>query len=649
MIRSQYRDRLLEWARDAGPRYRDPRTGFCLIERDTCWYAASLLAGDDRQAIAEGNAILRSLESRDGTHTPATLVIILHALAERLESATTAHLVAQLQASLVPAAEVVARDGNVNHPLGAYCTLVLGGERCDAPWAVRLGFHRLAEFQRRIGDHRGRFRRQAEMSEYNSLTYTPLTLCFLAAIASYARDAEARSLALFLEERLWVDVAMHFHAPSQQFAGPHSRSYAEDSLGGFSALHCVTSAAFEEELFIDPTLPDRYAHPSNLFQNVLAALLPFHVPQEAHRIMFDKPYPYGFRMTTYGESYHENSRQMEGGSAAERRALMNGAAQAVSEAHRQERFAFDDEVYHGGWSELTTYMERSFAVGSALLPYVNAGHADSLMVRIARREPARSLADIRSGFTRGAFNGLLPGQAGTSHSSLTTLDGSFFIEEGRSAVYQHRNRVLICYAPKRTGHRGLSEYRTDFIWSYHDGFDLLAVDGREVQSFPATVPPGSAVTFRDGETLGAVIPFVPHPAPEDTPVLLHRVGDLLLLSCWNYRGEPISVSRDQLTGWRTGFYLELHGRTAFAGDEEFRAHVGSIAVHDRFETPTRRRVTVHGGGALLEMVVDPYREIVLSRCCDGEEEGTDHLEVEAAGSSIEPFCPRTLFGSELLP
>ncbi len=88
------------------------------------------------------------------------------------------------------------------------------------------------------------------MSEYNSPTYTALTLWFLALIAEHSTTEAARRLALFLEERLWVDVAMHFHAPSQQFAGPHSRSYQDDSVGGFSALHCTMLAAFEEPLFL---------------------------------------------------------------------------------------------------------------------------------------------------------------------------------------------------------------------------------------------------------------------------------------------------------------------------------------------------------------------------------------------------------------
>ena len=161
-------------------------------------------------------------------------------------------------------------------PLGAYCTLMLGGELTGAAWAADLGLRRLREFQRLTGDRRFRLRRQAEMSEYNSPTYTALTLLFLALIAGYARGKEARALGLFLEQRLWLDVALHFHAPSGQFAGPHSRAYQDDSTGGFSALHTVLFASSEHDVFLAPGLCVRFNHPSSLLQCALTALVPTH-------------------------------------------------------------------------------------------------------------------------------------------------------------------------------------------------------------------------------------------------------------------------------------------------------------------------------------------------------------------------------------
>ena len=328
---SDDRQRLLQLAREAGDKHFDSATGLCLIVRDTCWYATSLLFDASKERRQSGLKLLQTLRSSDGTHTPASMIALLQGLPSLLDDPTSSALRSAAKDELHTAAGVEWKDGNVNHPLGAYCTLILGGELHEEPWATELGFRRLERFQRRIGDHRSRTLRQAEMSEYNSLTYTALDLTFLALIAEYARDDRAQSLALFLEDALWVDVAMHYHAPSNQFAGPHSRSYFEDSFGGYSALHCAFQSASGRKIFLQPSLSVRFDHPSDLLQNALTAITPFHFPERARAIAWEKPFPYSFRMTTYGESYHENSRRTADTGSRDGDAV----------------FAFDEEVYPG--------------------------------------------------------------------------------------------------------------------------------------------------------------------------------------------------------------------------------------------------------------------------------------------------------------
>ena len=73
------------------------------------------------------------------------------------------------------------------------------------------------------------------------------------------------------------------------------------------------------------------------------------------------------RLTTYGESYHEN--------------------------HATRRF--EDGLYPGGWSDLVSYQTAEFALGTAARPYVNAGHSAPLtraMPKSSRRRLAASLS-----------------------------------------------------------------------------------------------------------------------------------------------------------------------------------------------------------------------------------------------------------------
>jgi hypothetical protein len=619
----------MDLARKAGDRCFVPATGRCLTSRDTIWYAISLLFDNREERRQFGRQLFATVTVDDCTHTPATLLAVLYRIPEMIDEKLRSRLDAVVRARLVDAAMVELHDGNVNHPLAAFATLILGGERADQGWAVEIGKRRLMLFRERIGDHRGCHRRQAEMSEYNSLTYTALDLWFLALVAEHAQDDEARRLGRFLEERLWVDVAMHFHAPSRQFAGPHSRSYQEDSLGGFSGLHCTMLAAFDDPLFLDPTLCERFDHPSALLQNSLAAILAYHVPDEARSIAWKKPFPYGFRKTTYGESYHENSRR----------------ATPADPGSSTPPFAFDDEIYPGGWTDLTTYLTEEYALGSAALPYVNAGHSDSFMVRIRRKSEIKSMADIRSVYTRGVYNEARAGELNWSHVARSPIDRSYLYEEGRTAVYQHRNTALVCYCPKRAGHEGVASFRLDVIFGFHAPFDDLVIDGLPSEAFPRSLDPKAVICFRDYRTFGLIRPLVPFPAASERPIRLWRSGEFLMLSIINYEGPPRDFPRHEINGWRAGFAIELATAEEMSWDK-FLTHAGQTQVDEIVEERNIRSVHYSSGGNTMDFSYDPYREEILSRRWNGMDDYMDHFEVGAAGAKSGPFCPITIFGRE---
>jgi hypothetical protein len=102
--------------------------------------------------------------------------------------------------------------------MGAYVALV-AGELLPEPEILAYGKHRL----RRFVDHT---RQQGTFSEYNSPTYTVVALRELARIERDVQDGEMRALARDMAEVGWSMVARHFHPPTRQWAGPHSRCYA---------------------------------------------------------------------------------------------------------------------------------------------------------------------------------------------------------------------------------------------------------------------------------------------------------------------------------------------------------------------------------------------------------------------------------------
>ncbi|MBX3749261.1 MAG: hypothetical protein KF897_04150 [Opitutaceae bacterium] len=611
--------RLTDLARQHGNRWFDPAKRQCVGPRDTLWYAIALLFSADAAERALGDALLAEARSADGTHTPATMLAILLAIPDRISAATAANLEAQVKASLPEAALCEWHDGNVNHPLAAWAALILGGERYGEPLAVAAGAGRLRTLVRTVGDRRHVLRRQAVFSEYNSPTYTALDLWFLALVAEFAQDAAVRQLARFTEERLWIETALYYHAPTQQFSGPHCRAYLDDSLGGWSALHCTMAVAFDAPLLLEPARSLDTDHPSAVLENALVAITPFHVPHEARRLAFDKPLPCSLRWQTYGESYHENNA-----------------------AHR-----FEDGLYPGGWSQLTSWQTEEFALGTAARPYVNAGHSDAFMVRLRRRTKVHACSDFRSIFCRGVFNDAVVGQPNRVHVTGGATDASYLYEEGRTCTLQHRNRALVCYAPKGAGHRGVGRFRVDVMFTFDAPFDEFRIDSRPAVAAAATLPASSRFTFRDGNVLGVLIPLAPQPAASATPVTLRQANGCFIVSIANYDGPARDFDRDAFRGWANGFYCELWTAADFPDLDALSRHAAAIRLEDTAPGGGRhRRTVVRSGDTTLELVHNPWAEEILRATANSEPVEVPHFEAVAAVNGAPLLQPATLYGAE---
>lgn len=104
--------------------------------------------------------------------------------------------------------------------MGAFVTLA-GGELLGDEEIRRYGLARLERFYRYTMEI-GTF------SEYNSPCYTPIAIRELHAILTDSATPEAREFARELTDLAWRMTAMHYHAPTAAWGGPHSRTY--DSL-----------------------------------------------------------------------------------------------------------------------------------------------------------------------------------------------------------------------------------------------------------------------------------------------------------------------------------------------------------------------------------------------------------------------------------
>lgn len=103
---------------------------------------------------------------------------------------------------------------------------------------------RLAAGRQRLRELVGYTRYHDGFTEYNSPTYTVITLGEVGRMLGYFEATADRALARVLNDYAWRSIATHYHPPTARLAGPHSRAYDDefhDDEGGTSLRSIIAA------------------------------------------------------------------------------------------------------------------------------------------------------------------------------------------------------------------------------------------------------------------------------------------------------------------------------------------------------------------------------------------------------------------------
>jgi len=143
---------------------------------------------------------------------------------DRHERALPAELVTRMRAALGHAARAIIRrdvgPGYTNIAIMGATVAAAAGELLDAPDLLDYGRARFARNVAHTRWHGG-------FNEYNSPTYTMVALAECDRALDLVRDPAVRADAERLRRVAWRTIAEHFHPGTGQWAGPHSRCYAD--------------------------------------------------------------------------------------------------------------------------------------------------------------------------------------------------------------------------------------------------------------------------------------------------------------------------------------------------------------------------------------------------------------------------------------
>ena len=146
--------------------------------------------------------------------------------------------------------------------------------------------HLLARGRARLDQWIAFTNRSGAVPEYNSPTYLAVDLVALAGLAERAADPAVAIKARLMEEQLWLHLATHYHHPSAQLAGPHSRAYHNDVTGGICGIkhilyRCLGDERLQQASDYTPAIAWK-----------CSGRAPFHVTDYLLRLLDGKPFPY---------------------------------------------------------------------------------------------------------------------------------------------------------------------------------------------------------------------------------------------------------------------------------------------------------------------------------------------------------------------
>ena len=247
---------------------KSPNTGGY---RAMLWHCMAYLDGDAHH-IERANRIIQTNFTDKPCHfTPNATIDLLIWHRQKLDETTLSLLKNNLRMNLSYACteDLKIHGYNDNHPYKAMHALVLGGEILNDKRMVQIG---LAKLKQAVAF----FAHAGFPCEYNSPTYSFVSLVPLAGIVEHTRHPEARELALKLERFYWQDVALHFDARVGLPAGPFARGYASDYEAMLCNTTCLLAYLFPEQFAFD-LLTELYdkGYDSQLIAPAVKDALPF--------------------------------------------------------------------------------------------------------------------------------------------------------------------------------------------------------------------------------------------------------------------------------------------------------------------------------------------------------------------------------------
>jgi hypothetical protein len=435
---------------------------------------------------------------------------------------------------------------NDNMPMMGTTGLILGGESLGNEQAVKHGYWNLQQVRRHLS-------RCAWMSEFNSSTYSPITLCNVARIATLAKNENIRQLALEIEHRIWAEILLHYHPSTKMQAGPHQRAYSIDSAGHNHSLQALLWLAFGAEKigrdimksYFSPDGTEVVHFGGNYAQSIAEFTDMFdcelHMPEALAELIEKRSYPV----------HHK------------------GRSEVIS--------TFDSQ---SGTVYTTTYMEEDFSLGSSTIPLCGGEQTNQLYATYKYKPKVKTFRDASTMFYRYFIDNSLIGEQETS------VDGNYhsdIFQPNQAWCYtmQKDNVGLLSLMPNLS-HAPLTTdtLKLAIAFPAHYGSISRIISNNGNLTFGDELVEPEPISLEGGEVFINIIPLLPTNLPRRAALRFSKQHKYEVLELINYEGELREFSRSELAQVLNGMVMTIESKSKYSSLEAFHREKSACIVQD---------------------------------------------------------------------
>jgi len=564
--------------------------------------------------------VMRTLERPEHyrcSFAPAAALEILVRHADKLTADAHSQLTAYLAENLPQCAtrDFQFHGYNDNMPAIKTFVLIVGGELLGEPRFIEEGLSNLAQL-------RSHFLRRGLLSEHTSSDYTPTSLYGLASIVNMAKSEPARELALAAEQRVWADVATHWHPATCGLSGPLSRAYTSHSIGHWGSLHAVMWLLLGEQVFINPLRNLLGADASDTF---------FHMNRADDCLA---------RLVWFcGADYHPPEGLLEQATGprtviADSDCGPNHDSKTTVRADGKYSISELSDIHFSGHPvHCTSYLEPRFALGSADTTWLTGSQQEQVFYQFSTKEEPKGIRDIRTVYTRYLMGQKYYANFEGSSWPEGTVPAPYNLPSDSTAFSVQKDKTVLfasCPRPCRPEEKVDLLAQRLLFYRPNGGPDRIEIDGRAVEEGEFERP--DHILVEEAGLFLLIRPLVQNIGqnlPGGGRVRVFRDAAWLCIDLINYSGPARHFTGSEVSRILNGFVWEV-------GACPVPAHLWEAKI-DQTSYFDQRRIRYNREGLEMVLVGDHRGQSIRTATINGAVPKSAPLQADCFDLSSIPW------------